>query len=175
VSVALRVTSPTGAAAICFAGGGPSLDCRTTRTTTFAARADSTHRDFAMSLRGSGDAAPIIDLTLTFPASTPAIMIERARFDGTNDPNLNGLQVIVHPRRGGDVTLDATWGQPYRYEVDLFEQGGDNRSQQFPNQPAASGVQQTFPITGTNPWKLVLQNIDAGNGVTQMTATIGWP
>jgi len=175
VSIAMRVTSNGGAVATCMAHTGAVIDCRTTSATTYTSTATRANHDYAISLIGAGDATPIVEVTMTFPASTPQILIERPRFGGTDTPEYNGIQVIVQPRRGGDVTIDATWGDPFKYEIDLFEQGGDGRSQQFPDQPAASGVQRSFPITGTNPWKLVLQNIEPGTGRTQITATIGWP
>jgi hypothetical protein len=175
VTVAMRVTSNAGAAQICLARTGSSLECRTSADTTYSSNANRANHDFAISLIGSGDDTPIVEVTITFPASTPQILIERPRFGGTDTPEYNGIQVIVQPRRGGNVTLDASWDTPFKYEVDLFEQGGDNRSQQFPNQPAATEVQRAFPITGTNPWKLVLQNIEPGTGRTQLNATVAWP
>jgi hypothetical protein len=175
VKVSVKVLSPRGQATMCMSRSATPVDCITTADGSITSRANVDNRDFAISLIGAGGAAPVVDVTLTFPARTPSIMIERARFDGTDFPETNGIQVIVEPRRVGDVTLDAEWGESFSYEVDLFEQGGDGRSQEHPNEGPALEAQVTFTATTTNPWKLVLQNIEAGSGRTELTATIGWP
>jgi hypothetical protein len=175
VKVTVKNRSSHGTVDLCVARAQKIVKCIHTADGSITSTASATARDFALSVIGIGSATPAIDLTITFPARAPSVQIVRARFDGTDFPETNGIQVIVTPRHSGDVTIDADWGAPFKYELDLFEQAGDHRSQQFPNQGPASNVQQTFAITGTNPWKLVLQNIDNGNAPTQMTATIGWP
>ena len=81
--------------------------------------------DFVLTLRGEGIETPIVDVTITFPATAPAVIIAGARFDGTLYPETNGITATVTPRRNGDVTLAADWGgHPFLYEVELREQGG---------------------------------------------------
>src|SRR5206468_3015476 len=107
VTIAMRVTSHSGAVGMCMARTGSAIDCRTAAQTTYNTTANRTSDDFAISLIGSGDSTPIVEVTMTFPASTPQILVERPRFGGTDTPEYNGIEVIVQPRRGGDVTVDA--------------------------------------------------------------------
>jgi hypothetical protein len=175
VKVSVKVRSPRGEVALCLSREASIVDCIHTADGSIQSRANADFRDFAMSVIGVGAAAPVVDVTITFPARAPSVTIVRARFDGTDFPETNGIQVLIQPRRPGDIKLDAEWGEDFRYEVDLFEQGGDGRSQEFPNEGPASGVQQVFPVTTTSRWKLVLQNIEPGDGSVLMNATIAWP
>ena len=71
--------------------------------------------------------------------------------------------------------IDADWGgHPFLYEVDLFEQGGPG-TQVLPNQGPATRVSERLAVVAPNPWKLLLQNIEDGFGVTEMDATVSWP
>jgi hypothetical protein len=36
-------------------------------------------------------------------------------------------------------------------------------------------MDETLPVTATNPWKVVLQNSELGFGPTPMTVSIAWP
>jgi hypothetical protein len=58
--------------------------------------------------------------------------------------------------------------------VGLLEQGGDG-STVLPDQGPSTGTTVSLPIAGSNPWRLVLQNIAGGFGVTPLTATVAWP
>ena len=131
--------------------------------------------DFVLTLRGEGVEAPIVDVTITFPATAPAVIIAGARFDGTLYPETNGLVATVTPRRNGDLTLAADWGgHPFLYEVGLREQGGPG-SVVLADQGPATRMAETLPITAPNPWKLVLENTEEGFGPTELDATIAWP
>ena len=116
-----------------------------------------------------------MDVTITFPATAPAIIIAGARFDGTLYPDTNGITATVTPRRNGDLTLAADWGgHPFLYEVELREQGGPG-AVVLADQGPATRMAETLPVTAPNPWKLVLQNTEDGFGPTEMDATIAWP
>jgi len=175
INVAIRTISPQGTTVMCLSADGERLACKTTAVGTLTATTTTRKADFSVTLRGDGIFAPVVEVTITFPARTPSITITNARFDGTLYPETNGLQVFVAPREDGDVTLDAAWGgKPFNYEIDLLEQGGPG-TQVLANQGPSTGAQATLPVTAGNPWKLLLQNINDGFGVTLLDATISWP
>lgn len=176
VNVALRTISPVGTAVLCLSRDGKRVGCKTTAVGTITATTTTRNADFIVTLRGDGIFAPVVEVTITFPARNPSITITNARFDGTQFPDTNGLQVFVAPREAGEVTLDATWGgHPFSYEIDLLEQGGSNTSIVLADQGPSIGAQASIPVTPGNPWKLLLQNINDGFGVTGLDATISWP
>ena len=176
VNVALRTISPVGTAVLCLLRDGKRVGCKTTAVGTITATTTTRNADFIVTLRGDGIFAPVVEVTITFPARKPSITVANARFDGTAFPDTNGLQVFVAPREAGEVTLDATWGgHPFSYEIDLLEQGGSNTSIVLADQGPSIGAQASIPVTPGNPWKLLLQNINDGFGVTGLDATISWP
>jgi hypothetical protein len=175
ITVSVVTTSPMGSAILCLSAGGAKVGCTTTAdgllTTTTSQRTES----FKATLRGSGIETPVVDVAVTFPAKAPTVTIGNARFDGTDYPETNGITAIVTPRADGNVTLLAQWGgHPFPYEVDLIEQGGSG-STTLPDQGPATGASVSLPVAGSSPWRLVLQNIASGFGVTSMRATIAWP
>jgi hypothetical protein len=175
VNVAIRTISPQGMTVMCLSADGERLACKTTAVGTLTATTTTRKADFSLTLRGDGIFAPVVEVTVTFPARTPSITITNARFDGTLYPETNGLQLFVAPREDGEVTVDAAWGgKPFNYEIDLLEQGGPG-TQVLANQGPSTGAQATLPVTTGNPWKLLLQNINDGFGVTLLDATISWP
>lgn len=176
INVAIRTISPQGTTVLCLSRDGDRVGCRTTAVGTITATTAARSADFVVTLRGDGMFTPVVEVTITFPARTPSITIANARFDGTLYPETNGLQVLVAPREAGEVTVDAEWGgKPFSYEIDLFEQGGSNTSLVLADQGPATGGTASLPVTPGNPWKLLLQNINEGFGVTLLDATISWP
>jgi hypothetical protein len=174
-NVAVRTLSPMGNVVLCLFEGGDRVGCRTSATGTLSVEATGRRADYVVTLRGEGIAAPVVEVTLTFPARTPRLTIENARFDGTLYPETNGLQLFISPRSDGDVQVSAAWGgHPFNYEIDLLEQGGPG-SHVLANQGPATGADAALPVTPGNPWKLLLQNINEGFGVTPLEATISWP
>lgn len=175
ITVAVRALTPQGSAIMCLNVNGSRLACKTTSDGKITATTKSKAADFLLTLRGSGIETPVVEVTVTFPARTPKLTIANARFDGTAFPDTNGIQVIVTPRADGDIGISAEWGgHPFLYEVDLFEQGGPG-THVLANQGPATRVAEALPATTGNPWKLLLQNIEGGFGVTEMDATISWP
>ncbi len=175
VMVKLTAISPHGQAVMCLKTPQKDLGCQTTADGQLTAQHKGSPTDYTVTLRGDGIAEPIVEVTLTFPSSQPALTIANARFDGTEFPDTNGIQVIVTPRTDGQLGLHAEWGgHPFLYEIDLIEQGGSGGGT-LGNQGPATLVDQSFPIAPPNPWKLVLQNIETGFGPTGLTASITWP
>ena len=175
ITVKLGTLSPQGSTIMCLSADGKRLACKTTAAGAITAKTTTRHASFVLTLRGAGIETPVVEVTITFPAKDPAVTITDARFDGTAFPETNGITAIITPRGNGEIALEADWGgHPFLYEIDLFEQGGSG-TQTLANQGPATRVSERFTITGTNPWKLLLQNIEQGFGATLMTATVAWP
>ncbi len=177
VTATVSVLSPQGNVVMCL-GVGQQLgqpDCTPTANGALTAVAPDGGGDFVLTLRGDGIETPIVDVTLTFPATAPAVIIAGARFDGTLYPETNGLTATVTPRRNGDLSLAADWGgHPFLYEIGLREQGGPG-AVVLADQGPATRMAETLPVTAPNPWQLVLQNTEEGFGPTELDATIAWP
>ena len=112
VTATVSVRSPQGNAVICL-GAGQQLgqpDAAPSADGTLAAVAPDGGGDFVLTLRGEGIETPVVDVTVTFPSTAPAVLIAGARFDGTQYPETNGIAATVTPRGDGDVTLSADWG-----------------------------------------------------------------
>jgi hypothetical protein len=175
ITAKLTSLSPQGTTHFCLATKTKQLGCKSTDAGTLTAKTTAPSVDFTLTLRGDGMFTPTVEVTLTFPAKTPAVTIRNARFDGTAFPDTNGLQAYVTPRADGNVRLRADWGgHPFLYEIDLIEDGGPG-IQTLADQGPATNVDVTLAVTAPNRWKLVLQNIEAGFGVTPLDATISWP
>ncbi len=175
ITVALTSITFQGTTRMCLSADGKALGCKTAAEGKLTARTTKKAASFELTLRGKGIETPVVDVAITFPATKPSVTVANARFDGTSFPETNGIQAIVQPRSNGDVHMAADWGgHPFLYEVDLIEQGGSG-SQTLANQGPATRMDERLPVTASNPWKVVLQNIETGMGTTPMTATIGWP
>ncbi len=175
IAVHLTAVSPRGEAIVCLRSATAALGCTTTADGSLSAQITDPAGDYTLTLRGDGIAEPIVDVTLTFPATEPAVTIANARFDGTEFPDTNGIQVIVKPRSDGQLGLLAKWGgHPFLYEIDLTEQGGPGGGT-LSDQGPATLVNTSFDVTAPNPWKLVVQNTETGFGPTGMTVSLSWP
>ena len=175
ITAKLTSLSPQGTTRMCLSAGTTLLGCRSAASGTLTAKTTSPKVNFTLTMRGVAIDTPTVQMVLTFPATTPSAKIANARFDGTAFPDYNGLQALVTPRTDGNVRLVADWGgHPFLYEIDLREQGGTG-SQTLANQGPAPRVDVPLPVSGTNKWKLVLQNSETGFGVTNLTATVSWP
>jgi hypothetical protein len=175
IMVALSTLSPQGSTRMCLSADGKALGCRTATAGKLTAKTTKKAASFELTLRGTGIETPVVEVTITFPATTPSVRVDNARFDGTSFPDTNGIQAIVQPRADGKVRITADWGgHPFLYEVDLLEVGGSG-SQTLANQGPATRMDAQLPVTAPNPWKVLLQNIETGFGTTPMTVTIAWP
>lgn len=160
---------------MCLSADGTDLGCETMATGSLAAETAKKAATFVLTLRGNGGETPVVEVSLTFPATSPSVTVADARFDGTGYPETNGIQAVVQPRADGGVHVTADWGgHPFIWELDLLEQGGAG-SQTLANQGPATRMDETLPVTAPNPWKVVLQNTEMGFGPTPMTVTIAWP
>ena len=174
--LARMTVSPTrGQAVMCLTSPQQDLGCTTSPDDRLSVEHTGDATDYTLTLRGDGSAEPIVDVVVSFPSDAPSVTIANARFDGTEFPDSNGIQVLVTPRTAGDLGLVAEWGgHPFIYEIDLTEQNGTG-GQALDNQGPATRVDTSFPITPSNPWLLVLRNAELGFGPTPLNATVSWP
>jgi hypothetical protein len=160
---------------MCLQIGTKVLGCNDITSGTFSGTTKQAHATWQVTIQGTASATPTVDLTLTFQSLAPSVKIEHARFDGTDFPDTNGIQARFTARAPGDVHLVADWGgHPFAYEIDLFDETSGTGDTSLPNQGPSTNVDQTMPVT-VGAWRLVLQNIENGFGITDLTATIGWP
>jgi hypothetical protein len=175
ITVALATRSPTGSTRMCLTADGTALGCRTGSSGTLTATTTKRAASFGLTLRGIGVETPEVEVTITFPATTPSVTVANTRFDGTMFPGWNGLEAIVTPRTDGGVRVTADWGgHPFLWELDVLEQGGSGR-QVLADQGPATRMDKTLPVTAANPWKVLLLNTETGFGTTPMTVTVAWP
>jgi hypothetical protein len=169
------VHSPRGQAVMCLTTPQQDLGCTTTTDGRLSVDHAGDATDYTLTLRGDGPAAPIVDVAVSFPSNSPELTIANARFDGTEFPDTNGIEVLVTPRAAGNLGLVAEWGgHPFIYEIAVTEQNGSG-GETLANQGPATRVDTSVQITPPNPWQLVLQNAEVGFGTTGLNASITWP
>jgi hypothetical protein len=175
VTAKLASKSPQGTTHMCLLIGTKQVGCKDWSSGTFTGKTSQAHANWTVTLKGTAAEAPTVDLTVSFQAVAPSVKIQHARFDGTASPDTNGIQARFSARAPGDARIVADWGgHPFLYEVDLFDESGGSGGVTMSNQGPSTNVDEAFPVIAGN-WRLVLQNIEAGFGTTDLTATISWP
>jgi hypothetical protein len=175
VTAKLASTSPQGQTHMCLLVGTKEIGCKDMRSGTFTGKTSQAHANWTVTLQGSAAETPTVDLTVTFQSAAPSVKIEHARFDGTASPDSNGIQARFSARGAGEARLVADWGgHPFLYEIDLFDESGGSGNVTLSNQGPSTNTDEALAVTPGN-WRLVLQNIEAGFGTTDLTATISWP
>ena len=175
VTAKLATTSPQGTTHMCLLVGTKEIGCNDIRSRTFTGKTSQAHATWKVTLLGTDFDTPTVDLTVTFQAVAPSVRIEHARFDGTASPDSNGIQARFSARAGGEARLVADWGgHPFLYEIDLFDESGGSGNVTLSNQGPSTNTDEALAVTPGN-WRVVLQNIEAGFGTTDLTATISWP
>lgn len=175
VTAKLGSSTPQGTTHMCLQVGAKVIGCNDIAKGTFTGKTSQAHANWQVTLQGTGTAAPIVDLTVTFQSLAPSATIAHARFDGTDFPDTNGIQARFSARAVGDAHLVGSWGgHPFQYEIDLFDETSSTGDATFPDQGPSTNVDQTFPVTAGD-WRIVLQNAEGGFGITDLTATISWP
>ncbi|MEO8570617.1 MAG: hypothetical protein ABI553_02865 [Chloroflexota bacterium] len=175
ITAKLASKTPQGTTHMCLLLGSKQIGCKDWASGTFTGKTSQAHATWQVTLVGNAIETPTVDLTLTFQSLAPAVKIEHARFDGTAFPDTNGIQARFTAAASGNARLVANWGgHPFAYEIDLFDETAGTGDATLANQGPSTNVDQALPVApGT--WRMVLQNIEDGFGVTDMTATISWP
>jgi hypothetical protein len=175
VTAKLNSSSPQGTSHMCFLVGTKEIGCKDWASGTFTGKTSQAHANWTVTLQGSAAETPTVDLTVTFQSVAPSVKIQHARFDGTASPDSNGIQARFSARGSGEARLVADWGgHPFLYEIDLFDESGGSGNVTLSNQGPSTNTDEALAVTAGN-WRLVLQNIEAGFGTTDLTATISWP
>ena len=176
MSVRLVSRSSKGTTHMCFRVGAKELGCKDWSKGTFNGKTSQAHTNWRVTIRGSGTATPVVDVTVTYQAVAPKVKIAHARFNGTADPGLNGIGVHIVPRAGGDARIEASWGgHPFLYEIDTSNETTGQHGPSYPDQGPATKVDQATAVTAGDTWWLGLRNLETGFGTTDLTATVSWP
>jgi hypothetical protein len=175
ITVDVSSISPQGDTIMCLTTLTKTLGCRTAASGRLSASTTKPKETFQVTLRGDGIAQPVVKVRLRFPAKSPSVTIQNARFDGTDTPDKNGITAIFTARSEGSVRIKAEWGgHPFTYRIDLSQQGQPGVTTYAPDEGDV-GTDQSFSVQPGKPWTLVLSNTEGGFGVTPMTATLSWP
>jgi hypothetical protein len=175
ISAKLVSTSPQGTTHMCLLVGTKQIGCKDWASGTFTGKTTQAHTNWTVTLAGSAIATPTVNLTVTFDALAPSVKIQHARFDGTAFPATNGIQARFTARAPGNARLVADWGgHPFAYEIDLFDETSGTGDKTLANQGPSTNVDQSLPVAA-GVWRIVLQNIEDGFGMTDLTATLSWP
>jgi hypothetical protein len=173
IKATLKGETP-GATEMCLSRGSNDIGCQTQASGTFSGTTSREKATWHVSLRGVGIDAPVVSVTFEFRASAPSIKIAHARFDGTDDPDTNGIQVRFTASSAGDTHLVGIWDGSFRYEVELIDKTSGTGDVTIPDQGPSSAVDETLAVE-PGVWRLALQNVEPGSGPTELTATISWP
>jgi hypothetical protein len=169
-------TESGGNSKACLIADGKELACRTAVSGSLTGTSTKKTSNYQVTLRGAAASAPVVTVTITFPAQKPKVTITHARFDGTDNAKFNGLQVVATPRAKGQFHVSANWGgHPFLYEADLIEQGGGPGLKTIKPSTGSTNINQNFSVAPPNAWMIVLKNTENGFGVTGLTATFTWP
>jgi hypothetical protein len=113
--------SKNGYVHICVAvdGGKPyCLNNRPNKTVGFSnAKADAAPSTWVVTMIGYGTSHPTVDVSFTWPTTSPVITLTHGRFQGTpssgtstaTSDSLGGLTATFKPRAAGQLSVQATW------------------------------------------------------------------
>jgi hypothetical protein len=176
ITAQLKAISPQGTTHMCLRAGSKDIKCGDSANGTITATTTSARVNWRVSLQGNGMFTPTVELTVTFPAVAPSIKITHARFDGTSFPDTNGVQAIFVPRAAGNAKIVASWGgHPFTYEIDAINQSSGSGNKTLTNQGPSTNTNKSIAVTAGETWKVLLENADAGFGITDMTYSLSWP
>lgn len=174
IEVNLTAASGEGNTHMCLLRGKNEVGCQDLGSGTFTGQTSRDSATWHVTLRGAAAATPTVKVKLTFQALDPSVKIAHARFDGTDAPDTNGIEVRFKVRSAGDATLSAKWGDDFTYDIDVVDQDSGSGDVTLSDQGPASGVDQSWPVKA-GVWRIILSNSEPGTGATELTATVGWP
>jgi hypothetical protein len=175
IEVNLSSASGQGTTHICLLRGKNEVGCQNLGSGTFTGQTSRDSANWHVTMRGLGDATPTVKLKVTFQSSSPSVKIAHARFDGTDSPETNGIEVRFKVRSSGDAQLDATWSDDFTYDIHVVDQGSGSGDVTLKDEGPASGVTQSWPVE-PGVWRIILSNSEAGTGsAVDLTATVSWP
>ena len=114
VTYAVTKTSAGGTTKMCAKVDSGAFTCTVKAMPSFLkGTADGPHNTWVVTVVGYGSSKPTVDVTFTWPASSPKIQLTHGRFQGSSTKGvadaLNGFSATFKPRVGGAVNVQATW------------------------------------------------------------------
>ena len=114
VTYAVTKTSAGGSTKMCAKVDAGAFGCKVLALPNFLkGAADAEHNTWTVTLVGYGNSHPTVDVTFTWPAVTPKILLNHGRFQGSSSPNvaeaLNGFSATFKPRVAGPLNVQASW------------------------------------------------------------------
>jgi hypothetical protein len=174
IEVNLTSDAGEGTTHMCLLRGKNEVGCQDLGSGTFTGQTSRESATWHVTLRGAGSATPTVKAKVTFQALAPSVKIAHARFDGTDAPDTNGIEVRFKVRSSGDAHLVASWGQDFTYDVKVVDQDSGSGDVTLSDQGPASGIDESWPVKA-GVWRILLSNAEAGSGPVNLTATISWP
>ena len=171
-----RLTKVTGGPVdICLAPSVGAKSCHTVEGPAplfLTPKASSV--DWTATLIGSAGSQPVVDVEFRFVATNPRLILAHGRFDGTQWPNLNGVEVQVNTRKAGTLTVSAQWGgHPFDYDLAYRDLTASSSPVSGPGN--STGVLKPVPVAAGHRYDVALHNLEAGFGPTDLTFKILWP
>lgn len=122
--------------------------------------------DVTVTLLGSGDATPAVDLLLEFPSTNPSVSVI-ARFDGTSAPGYNGVAGEFVPTASGEASIQADWGGlPSEFDLVLGTEAASDTSDE---------LSESTDVAAGSPVAFELRNAEQGAGRTRLQVQLRWP
>lgn len=174
ITVSLSSRTPQGTTHMCLSQGSTEVGCEDWATGTFTRTTSQSNVTWTVTVIGDGIETPVVDVGATFPATSPSVTIEHARFDGTASPDTNGLHARFQARTDGDVRLQADWGAAFTYRISFINEA-TGTTDVSPGDVPSSGLDLTSIPVQAGTYTLVLENTDAGSGTTDLLVSVGWP
>jgi hypothetical protein len=114
VTYAVTKTSAGGSTKMCAKVDTGAYGCKVGSLPNFLKGvADGPHDTWVVTLVGYGSSKPTVDVTFTWPTTSPKITLSHGRFQGSTTAGvaeaLNGFTATFTPRTGGTINVQATW------------------------------------------------------------------
>jgi hypothetical protein len=184
LNVSVTKTSAGGTSKMCIKVDAGAFACKVGSLPGFPkASSDTAHSTWTVTLQGYGASKPTVDLSITWPTSSPKVTISHGRFQGSSttgvSEGLNGFTATFQPRTGGSMNVQASWtGVAANAELILTDVTStptvklDDR-----NYSGATYVNPSFSFTvdSTKSYQVKLRDTSADSGRPDLTAQISFP
>ena len=175
IIISLTSITPQGTTHMCLSQGTKEVGCKDWAKGTFTRTTKQSNVTWTVTVIGNDIETPVVNVEATFPAETPSVMIEHARFDGTDSPETNGITVAIQARGAGSLGLLASWDGSFAYEVAVVN-GATGTTDVSGNTVPSTGIDSPSIAVEAGAYRLSLTNTDTGTGAaTDLTASVGWP
>ena len=174
ITVSLTSRTPQGTTHMCLSQGTKEVGCEDWAKGTFTRTTSQSNVKWTVTVIGTGIETPVVNVKATFPAETPSVMVEHARFDGTSFPETNGITVSIQARKSGSLGLLASWDGSFIYQIAITN-GATGTTDVSGTSVPSSGIDSPSIHIEGGAYRLSLTNTDPGTGATDLTVGVGWP